>query len=369
MRRLEELEEAVPRSCARRTRRRRRSAARSRRSSPPSTTCSGWRAWTTPSPSRSSRPGRRGWPATASRTPALLCELKVDGLAINLLYERRPAGPGAHPRRRAHRRGRHAQRQDHRRRSRTCSPAPTEFPVPGAGRGARRGVPARPRPSSGSTPRWPRPASRCSPTRATPRPGRCGRRTRGSPRPGRSAWSATASARGEGFEPTAQSAAYAALRGLGPADQRPGPGAARPRRGRGVHRALRRAPPRRRARDRRRGGQGRRRRAPAAARLDLAGRRGGRSRSSTRPRRSTPGCCAIEVNTGRTGRVTPVRRDGADQGGRLDGRERHPAQRPRGPAQGRPPRRHRDPAQGRRRDPRDRRPGAAAAARGAARSG
>ena len=24
--------------------------------------------------------------------PALLCELKVDGLAINLLYERRPAG-------------------------------------------------------------------------------------------------------------------------------------------------------------------------------------------------------------------------------------------------------------------------------------
>ena len=30
------------------------------------------------------RPARR---ATASRSPALLCELKVDGLAINLLYE------------------------------------------------------------------------------------------------------------------------------------------------------------------------------------------------------------------------------------------------------------------------------------------
>ena len=41
--------------------------------------------------------------------------------------------------------------------------------------------------------------------------------------------------------------------------------------GAGVHRALRRAPARRRARDRRRRGQGRRRRAAAPARLDLAG--------------------------------------------------------------------------------------------------
>ena len=31
------------------------------------------------------RPARR---ATASSRPALLCELKVDGLAINLLYEK-----------------------------------------------------------------------------------------------------------------------------------------------------------------------------------------------------------------------------------------------------------------------------------------
>ncbi len=42
-----------------------------------------------------------------------------------------------------------------------------------------------------------------------------------------------------------------------------------------------------------------------------------------------------------------VRRDGADQGGRLDGRERHPPQRSRGQAQGRASGRHRGPAQGR----------------------
>ena len=62
----------------------------------------------------------------------------------------RPAGAGADPRRRPHRRGRHPQRQDDR-----LGPAPAdgtdEFPVPDAGRGARRGVPARSRRSSGST--------------------------------------------------------------------------------------------------------------------------------------------------------------------------------------------------------------------------
>ena len=54
----------------------------------------------------------------------------------------RPAGPGAHPRRRPHGRGRHPQRQDDR-----LDPAPPhaateEFPVPRLDRGARRGVPA-----------------------------------------------------------------------------------------------------------------------------------------------------------------------------------------------------------------------------------
>ena len=68
---------------------------------------------------------------------------------------------------------------------------------------------------------------------------------------------------------------------------------------------------------------------------------------------------AIEVNTGRTGRVTPF---GVMEPTRVAGstvETRHPAQRPRGAAQGRPSRRHRGPAQGRRRDPRDRRARAA----------
>ena len=64
-----------------------------------------------------------------------------------------------------------------------------------------------------------------------------------------------------------------------------------------------------------------------------------------------------------------VRRHGAHPRRRLDGGERHPAQRPRGQAQGRPPRRHRHPAQGRRRHPRDRRSGAGAAPRGRSPSG
>ena len=75
-------------SCARPTRRPRRSAARSRPTSPRSTTCGRWRASTTPSPTRSSSPGTPGWSARGSTDPDLLCELKVDGLAINLLYER-----------------------------------------------------------------------------------------------------------------------------------------------------------------------------------------------------------------------------------------------------------------------------------------
>ena len=84
---------------------------------------------------------RRGPVGRRSAGPAR--ELKIDGLAINLLYEQRPAGPGGHPRRRPHRRGRHAERRARiagvphaaRRRRRA---------VPGASRGPRRGVlPAR----------------------------------------------------------------------------------------------------------------------------------------------------------------------------------------------------------------------------------
>ena len=55
----------------------------------------------------------------------------------------------------------------------------------------------------------------------------------------------------------------------------------------------------------------------------------------------------IRVNVGRTGRVTPLRRDGAGPGGRLDRRAGDAAQRVRGRAQGRADRRHGGAAQGR----------------------
>ena len=77
----------------------------------------------------------------------------------------------------------------------------------------------------------------------------------------------------------------------------------------------------------------------------------------------------IRVNVGRTGRVTPYGVMEPIARRRLDRRERDAAQRPRGQAQGRPSRRHGDPAQGRRRDPRDPRPGAAAAPQGPAADG
>ena len=76
--------------------------------------------------------------------------------------------------------------------------------------------------------------------------------------------------------------------GLGAAHQRPGAGARLAEGGPRVHRLLRRAPALRRARDRRGRGQGRRRSASSAGSGRRRGRRAGRSRSSTRPRRSTP---------------------------------------------------------------------------------
>ena len=139
-------------SCGRPTRRPRRSAARSRPSSPPSTTSQRMESLD----NAFSYEELESWHARLARDgvddPALLCELKVDGLAINLLYEdgrlvrALTRGDGSH------RRGRHAQRQDDR-----LGPAPADrhrrVPGAGAARGARRGVPARSRRSSGSTSR------------------------------------------------------------------------------------------------------------------------------------------------------------------------------------------------------------------------
>ena len=118
-------------------------------------------------------------------------------------------------------------------------------------------------------------------------------------------------------------------------------------------------------RDRRRRGEGRRRLPAAPARLDQPGAALGDrvqvpARGGQRPAAAHRG----QHRAHRPGHA--VRRDGADPGGRLDGRDGHPAQRPRGQAQGRPPRRHGRAAQGRRRDPRDRRAGAAAAPQGTA---
>ncbi len=122
------------------------------------------------------------WYARLSRDgiedPALLCELKVDGLAINLLYEDGRLV-------RALTRGDGVTGEDVTPNVRTIDSVPTasgpttrSTPSPPSSRcGARCSSPARP--SSGSTSRWSTRAGRCSPTRATPQPARCGRRTRG----------------------------------------------------------------------------------------------------------------------------------------------------------------------------------------------
>ena len=57
-----------------------------------------------------------GWADRVTRlggTGPYLCELKIDGLAIDLVYSGRRAGQGGHPGRRADRGGRHAEHPDH----------------------------------------------------------------------------------------------------------------------------------------------------------------------------------------------------------------------------------------------------------------
>ena len=108
-----------------------------------------------------------------------------------------------------------------------------------------------------------------------------------------------------GFTPTKQSEAYEQLRGLGPAGQQPVQGRRRPGRGERVHRALRRRTGTT-SSTRSTASWSRSTRCPCSAGWGRPrGRRGGRSPSSTRRRRSTPSCSTSGSTSGRTGRVTP----------------------------------------------------------------
>ena len=142
----------------------------------------------------------------------------------------------------------------------------------------------------------------------------------------------------DGFDPVSQSAAYDALQawGLPVSEQGDRPPVAD--RGAGLHRERRRASAHDRPlRDRRRGREGRRGRTPTPARLDLARAAvGDRVQVPTRGgQRQAP----LDRGQHRShGSGDAVRGDGADQGRRLHGRARHAAQRPRGGPQGRPTR-------------------------------
>ena len=132
----------------------------------------------------------------------------------------------------------------------------------------------------------------------------------------------------------------------------PGPRAGPRHRGRHrLHRALARGAPRPAVRDRRRRRQGRPVRPAGAARAWSAGRRAGRSPTSSRPSRSRPTVEDIVPYVGRTGTLTPVAHLTPDQGRRLDRRAGDAPQPRRGPAQGHPHRRPGRAPEGRRRHP------------------
>ncbi len=120
--------------------------------------------------------------------------------------------------------------------------------------------------------------------------------------------------------------------------------------------APRRAPPRRRARDRRGRRQGRRPRAAGPARVDQPRAAvGDRLQVPRRGRHHPAGGHLHQRGAHRAGDA--LRPDGPGQGGRLDGADGHAAQRLGGRPQGGARRRPGLPAQGRRRHPRDHRPG------------
>ncbi len=198
--------------------------------------------------------------------PDLLCELKVDGLAINLLYERGRLV-------RALTRGDGRTGEDVTPNVKTIESVPhrlhgsEEFPVPAVMEV--RGevflpVEAFERLNESMT-------DAGKPVFANPRNAAAGSLRQKDPRiTATRALGMVCHGIGhrEGFTPGRPVRGVRRPEGLGPADQRPGQGAADAGRGQGVHRGLRRAPARRRARDRRRGDQGRRRLPAAPARVD-----------------------------------------------------------------------------------------------------
>ncbi len=204
-----------------------------------------------------------------------------------------PADPGADPRQRHHRRGRHPQHPHPRQRPRAAHRQGRAGPA----RGARRGV----LPGRGLR-RSQRRAGRGR-QGAVRQPAQRRRRVVAAEGPAGHREPAADDGRARRRRPRGLHRGPA-VRGLRraararPAGQRPVPGRRRPGRRAGLHRLLRRAPARRRARDRRRGGQGRRGVGAAPARARPHGHPAGRSRSSTRPRRSRRRCSTSGSTSG-----------------------------------------------------------------------
>ena len=274
-----------------------------------------------------------------------------------------PAGPRRHPRRRPHRRGRHAQRAHHRRASRTGWPATGRCPVPAA-RSAARSTSRSPA-SRSSTSRWS--AAGKAPF-ANPRNAAAGSLRQKDPRvtatrPLRLVRARRRRARGR-RHPTGRAACVRAAARLGAAGLATAPGwsttldevqAYIDHYGEHRHDVEHEID-------------------GVVVKVDqvaLQRRLGSTSRAPRwaiaykyPPEEVNTTLLDIQVNVGRTGRVTPYAQYGAGRasaGSTVELATLHNAER--GAAQGRLDRRHRRGAQGRRRDPGDRRPGGRAARR------
>ena len=170
-------------SCAHPIRRPSSSAApASPPTSPRPTTWSGCCPWTTCSaPRNSTRGPARVRGEVGDRTLHYLCELKIDGVALALVYRDGRLV-------RAATRGDGRTGEDVTLNARTIEDIPEQLTAAAGLPGARMSSRCAARCSSGSptsrrsTPAWSRTARRRSPTRATARRDRCGRRIRRSPR-------------------------------------------------------------------------------------------------------------------------------------------------------------------------------------------